>query len=168
MLCVFTSVHPTPCTGDDISKHSVITESITSSWRQGGFGDVCPLFRRTHFFSFIFSVFLYTGFFPKLINAFKYLLSLRKGREEEGKRLRGKPEKKTQRKKKNQKGKLLQFYLVFFFWQCQAACGILVSSPGIEPAPPEVEARSLNHWTAREAPILFSYLGYFTIKLLER
>ena len=121
--------------------------------------------------------------FPKLINAFKYLLSLRKGREEdggggrggkeggreeEGKRLRGKPEKKTQRKKKNQKGKLLQFYLVFFFWQCQAACGILVSSPGIEPAPPEVEARSLNHWTAREAPILFSYLGYFTIKLLER
>ena len=32
------------------------------------------------------------------------------------------------------------------------ACGILVPRPGIEPAPPALEAQSLNHWTAREAP----------------
>ena len=34
-----------------------------------------------------------------------------------------------------------------------AACRILVPQPGIEPVPPAVEARSLNHWTAREVPI---------------
>ena len=32
------------------------------------------------------------------------------------------------------------------------ACGVLVPRPGIEPAPPAVEAQSLNHWTAREVP----------------
>ena len=42
------------------------------------------------------------------------------------------------------------FYLFFFFWQHGAARGILVSSLGIELVPPEVEVRSLNHWTARE------------------
>ena len=31
---------------------------------------------------------------------------------------------------------------------------ILVPQPGIEPMPPEVEAWSLNHWTAREVPPL--------------
>ena len=35
------------------------------------------------------------------------------------------------------------------------ACGILVPGPGIEPAPPAVEAQSLNHWTAREVSHLF-------------
>ena len=30
------------------------------------------------------------------------------------------------------------------------ACGSLLSQPGIEPTPPALEARSLNHWTARE------------------
>ena len=40
----------------------------------------------------------------------------------------------------------------FFFWPCRAACGILVPQPGIKPAPPAVEAGSLNHWTAREVP----------------
>ena len=29
------------------------------------------------------------------------------------------------------------------------ACGILVLRPGIEPTAPALEARSLNHWTAR-------------------
>ena len=29
---------------------------------------------------------------------------------------------------------------------------ILIPQPGIEPAPPALEARSLNHWTAREVP----------------
>ena len=36
----------------------------------------------------------------------------------------------------------------------------LVLPPGTEPAPPAVEARSLNHWTAREVlfgPILCKY-----------
>ena len=30
------------------------------------------------------------------------------------------------------------------------ACGTLVPWPGIKPTPPEVEVRSLNHWTSRE------------------
>ena len=38
----------------------------------------------------------------------------------------------------------------FFFWLHHVACGILVPQPGIEPVPPAAEARSLNHWTARE------------------
>ena len=44
------------------------------------------------------------------------------------------------------------------FWLCCVACGILVPQPGIEPAPPAVEAQSLNHWTAREVPIHFFLL----------
>ena len=31
------------------------------------------------------------------------------------------------------------------------ACGIFISQPGIEPVPPAVEEKSLNHWTSREA-----------------
>ena len=31
-------------------------------------------------------------------------------------------------------------------------CGILVPGLGIEPLPAALEARSLNHWTAREVP----------------
>ena len=42
-----------------------------------------------------------------------------------------------------------------FFWPCRGACRILVPRPGIEPVPPAVEAWILNHWTAREAPVLF-------------
>ena len=42
------------------------------------------------------------------------------------------------------------FYLFIYFWAHCAACGISVPQPGIKPAPPIVEARSLNHWTARE------------------
>ena len=38
-------------------------------------------------------------------------------------------------------------------WGAQpAACGILVPRPGIELVPSAVEARSLNHWTARAVP----------------
>ena len=33
-----------------------------------------------------------------------------------------------------------------------AAHGILVLQPGIEPMHPALEARSLNHWTAKEVP----------------
>ena len=32
---------------------------------------------------------------------------------------------------------------------------------GIEPAPPAVEAQSLNHWTAREVPALLKFLIIF-------
>ena len=41
---------------------------------------------------------------------------------------------------------------VFNFLAYHAACGILVPQPGIEPRPPAVEARSLNHWTTGEIP----------------
>ena len=44
------------------------------------------------------------------------------------------------------------FQCFFFFQLCRAACAILVPRPGIEPAPPALEAHSLNHWTAREVP----------------
>ena len=44
---------------------------------------------------------------------------------------------------------------VFNFWPCHATCGILVPWPGIEPAPPALEARGHNHWTAREVPMVF-------------
>ena len=44
-------------------------------------------------------------------------------------------------------------FLVFWFWPHSAALGILVPQPGIEPMPPAVETRSLNHWTTREVPI---------------
>ena len=44
----------------------------------------------------------------------------------------------------------------FFFLPCLTTCGILVPRPGIEPMPPEVEARSLNHWFTREVPNLYS------------
>ena len=41
------------------------------------------------------------------------------------------------------------------FSPCRVAYGILVPSPGIEPAPPALAAPSLNLWTAREAPWVF-------------
>ena len=49
---------------------------------------------------------------------------------------------------------LFNFFFFLIFWPYRAACGILVPQPGIEPMPPPVEAQSLNHWTAREAPYL--------------
>ena len=41
---------------------------------------------------------------------------------------------------------------VFVFWLCLTACGILISQPGIEPVPLELEAWSLNHWTSTKVP----------------
>ena len=55
---------------------------------------------------------------------------------------------------------LLDHMAILFFvfvWPRHAACGILVSRPGIEPGPLAVKARSPNHWTARKFPI-FSFL----------
>ena len=43
----------------------------------------------------------------------------------------------------------------FFPWLLPAACGILVSQPGIEPVSPAVEAWSLNHWNAVEFLFIF-------------
>ena len=39
------------------------------------------------------------------------------------------------------------FPFFFFCWQCPAACGILVPSPGIKPVPSTMEVQTLNHWT---------------------
>ena len=54
-------------------------------------------------------------------------------------------------------------FIHLFVWLHRAACEILVPRPGIEPMPPAVEGRSLNHWTTREGPpVLFElsqYLG---------
>ena len=44
--------------------------------------------------------------------------------------------------------------MIFFFRLRHVACGILVPQPRIEPVPPAVEARRLNHWTAREVPMM--------------
>ena len=41
----------------------------------------------------------------------------------------------------------------FLFWLRHVACRILIPRPGIGPALPAVEARSPNHWTAREVPM---------------
>ena len=49
---------------------------------------------------------------------------------------------------------LSSFYLFIHLFIGLAACGILVSWPGIETVPPEVEAQSLNHWTTQEVPIV--------------
>ena len=51
-------------------------------------------------------------------------------------------------------GSLLSF---FFFWPCHAACGTLVSQPGIEPRPPAVEAWGFDQWTTREVPLCLAY-----------
>ena len=51
-------------------------------------------------------------------------------------------------------------YVCDFFppWPHRAACGILVPRPGIEPTLPELEVRSLDHWTAREVPVQYVIL----------
>ena len=43
-------------------------------------------------------------------------------------------------------------FLFFFLATPQMARGVSVHQPGVEQAPPAVEARSLNHWTTREVP----------------
>ena len=42
---------------------------------------------------------------------------------------------------------------VCLFRPHQAACGILVPQPGIEPVHRALGARILNHWTAWEVPL---------------
>ena len=42
---------------------------------------------------------------------------------------------------------------------------LLVPGPEIEPAPPAMEALSLNHWTAREIPPATHFIIYFLFYL---
>ena len=44
------------------------------------------------------------------------------------------------------------FFFLWVFRPCRTASGMFFPRPGIEPMTPEVEARSLNHWTTREFP----------------
>ena len=56
-------------------------------------------------------------------------------------------------------GTALQFKKIFFIsWSHHMACGILVPQPGITPATPAVEMRSLNHWTTKEVFTIFVFL----------
>ena len=48
------------------------------------------------------------------------------------------------------------------------ACGILVPGPGIEPAPPALEAWSPNHWTTREVPADQSTLNESKMLFIKR
>ena len=45
------------------------------------------------------------------------------------------------------------------------ACGILVPWPGSKPVPSAIEARSLNHWTAREIPKFHSFYAWIIFHL---
>ena len=45
------------------------------------------------------------------------------------------------------------FLFIYLFWPHNAACGISVPQPGIEPLPSAVKAQNPNHWTTREFPI---------------
>ena len=45
------------------------------------------------------------------------------------------------------------------------ACVILAPRAGIEPVPLALEARSLNQWTAREVPALFTVNGRFMMPI---
>ena len=51
-------------------------------------------------------------------------------------------------------------FISFCFLLC-GACGILVPQPGIKPVPSALEVQNLNHWTAREVPVLFCFLILF-------
>ena len=50
----------------------------------------------------------------------------------------------------------MAFTLCFSCGLCHMSCGTLVPCPGIEPAPPAVEAGSPNHWTT-EKPLYSTY-----------
>ena len=54
---------------------------------------------------------------------------------------------------------MVLFVCFFIFWLCHEARGILVPQTGIEPTAPALEARSLNHWTAREVPSMLYYVS---------
>ena len=51
------------------------------------------------------------------------------------------------------------------FWPHHPMYKILVSWPGIRPAPPALEAVSLNHWTSREVPEWVYFWWAFTLSI---
>ena len=50
---------------------------------------------------------------------------------------------------------LLLLYWKKKFWPHPTARGTLVSHPRMEPVPPALEGRGLNHWTTRKVPDFF-------------
>ena len=65
---------------------------------------------------------------------------------------------------KNRNSKKPVQIMLLFFSPGHAACGILVSSPGVEQAPPALEIWRLNHWTSREIPKSYSYFKAMAFK----
>ena len=57
-------------------------------------------------------------------------------------------------------------FLVFFFWLCCTAYGILVSKPGVESVPPTLKVWSRNYWTTREICKQYCSTPRFLIKIL--
>ena len=55
----------------------------------------------------------------------------------------------------------LKQWFSFSFLATPSSMGILVPQSGIQSLPPAVEARSLNHWTAREIPAMIYYFTWF-------
>ena len=58
------------------------------------------------------------------------------------------------------KNKDYKFYailslLIFIFWPHNAACGILVPSPGMEPTPPVLEVQSLPGKSSQSFMLIF-------------
>ena len=47
----------------------------------------------------------------------------------------------------------LSIFILFIYWPCCVACGILVPWPGTEPVSPAVEVPSPNAWTTWEVPL---------------
>ena len=55
---------------------------------------------------------------------------------------------------------LSSFFIYLFIWPLHAAYGILIPRPEIEPVSPALEVWNLNHWTAREVPVLPVFTDY--------
>ena len=49
------------------------------------------------------------------------------------------------------------------FWPHPTARGTLVSQPRMDPVPPALEGRGLNHWTARKVPDFFLIENIFDL-----
>ena len=56
-------------------------------------------------------------------------------------------------------------FLILFFFRSFGQ-DTVISQPGIEPVPPALEPRSLNHWTTREVPAS-SFLVHFFVFVVE-
>ena len=71
----------------------------------------------------------------------------------------------------------LIYFIIYLFWLCWvlvAACmQDLVPSPGFEPGPPALGARSLTQWTTKEVPgkilmlVIYAFNSYSTLWTTE-